>query len=100
MHTPGPWHIDADDFAGTGLIESEFGAIAKVLGHNNADDETLPNAHMLAAASKMYEALELCMARLQHKADTCRKGAWKLSDQVACEAAHAALAKARGEEAI
>jgi hypothetical protein len=52
-HTPGPWHVTED-----GHIDSSFGAIAEIVGVDNPDDETLPNARLIAAAPDLLEALE------------------------------------------
>jgi hypothetical protein len=59
-HTPGDWLV-AEDFAATGHIESDFGLIATVAGHDNPDDETLPNAHLLAGAPAIYRVLLECL---------------------------------------
>ena len=52
-HTPGPWQA-ADD----GIIESDCGTVATVHGHENPDDETRPNAALIAAAPDLLAACE------------------------------------------
>lgn len=53
-HTPGPWHYN--DSEGDGLIESPYGLIARVIGTRNPDDETLPNARLIAAAPDLLDS--------------------------------------------
>ena len=59
-HTPGPWHYNQED----GYIESEFGIIARACGWTDPDDETLPNARLIAAApdllAVLVQAVESC----------------------------------------
>jgi len=52
-NTPGPWSFDLD----RGAIVSEYGDIAEVTGWGNADNETIPNGILLAAAPGLLGAL-------------------------------------------
>ena len=63
-HTPGPWNI-AHDFDATGLIESGFGNVATVAGFGNPDDETRPNAALLAAAPDLLAACKGLVERAE-----------------------------------
>jgi len=65
-----------------------FGKAGAVLPIGQSEQEQEANAHLIAAAPEMYEALDYLMASL-------RTPAWNM----AVEKAAAALAKARGEEA-
>jgi hypothetical protein len=56
-HTPGPWHVTED-----GHIDSSFGAIAEIVGADNPDDETKPNAQLIAMSPAL---LELCRRSLR-----------------------------------
>lgn len=64
-HTPGPWHVD-ESSAGALEIISDFGDIAMVRGARNPDDETMPNARVLAAAPDMKALLRLALQYLEH----------------------------------
>lgn len=55
-HTPGPWHMDE-----RGDIVSEFGLIARLYGWAKPDDETLPNARLIAQAPALLEALRMML---------------------------------------
>ena len=57
-HTPGPWNVEQGMAGVSPIIQivSPFGAIASVYGAKNPDDETLPNAKVLAAAPELLEA--------------------------------------------
>lgn len=82
-HTPGPWHIGSNMILK--IINGSYFSIAEV---NDWDDETVPNARLIAAAPDLLEALEIIVAT-EHE----RHGYnpfW--TDQ-----ARAAIAKAKGE---
>lgn len=49
---------------------------------------------LLAASKDLLTAAEAALARLQHKADTCKNQSWRQSDQDAYEKLRAAIAKA------
>lgn len=79
-HTPKPWHIVFDrnkDF-GLGddriLIESNFGNVATVAGGDNPDDETAPNAAVLATAPEFKAA---CKAVVDAKTDKQQSRAFR-----------------------
>lgn len=92
--TPGPWYVTGEDFYRVrrtstdevlatiedgGQVDPEFAL---------SDDEQFANAHLIAAAPDLYEAL-------QQSADLITKmlGADTITGRMAAEA----LAKARGE---
>lgn len=81
-HTPGPWHIYNDSQVEHVGIEAEnvsiviFGADdddAGVRGRNT--EEAIANAHLIAAAPELLEALESvsCQSDLQMPADVWKK---------------------------
>ena len=94
-HTPGPWRID-DEYAG--LLEQDQHRfwinadihIAYVDGPRNA--ERTANAHLIAAAPELLEAL-----RSLHVAMACYDGTPE--ETLALDAARAVIAKATGEAA-
>lgn len=53
QHTQGPWHVTDE-----GHVDSAFGAVAEIVGANNPDDETAPNALLIAAAPELLEMLQ------------------------------------------
>ena len=55
-HTPGPWHVDLDDHEAD--IHSDFGMVAKTMGHGKEqDDEGRANAILVAAAPELLDEL-------------------------------------------
>ena len=54
-YTPGPWKVENEDLF---RIVSEFGCIARVEGAAYPDDETMPNARLIAAAPTMLTIIE------------------------------------------
>jgi len=90
--TPGPW-----DAMATGWIEAGDGDPIALINDsglpNSIFDEDLPNAHLIAAAPDLYEALEwlsdavLALGRLDDSGHILN----------AINKADVALAKARGE---
>ena len=61
-HTPGPWEIEYSNLGSDsngrrfmGIIRSTYGVIARVFGFENPDDETVPNARLIAAAPELLE---------------------------------------------
>lgn len=91
-HTPGPWHVS--DEGGAKLeIHSEIGTVATVHGGGNRDDETLPNARLLAAAPDLLAVLEaLASVAVWDDDYTTREEFEPISAKV-----DAAIKKARGE---
>lgn len=54
-HTPGPW------FAGDSLTvwtKNDMSCVAKVAGPTDSDPESAANAHLIAAAPELLEALQ------------------------------------------
>lgn len=111
--TPGPWRTDKAPFLGEAYEVRTPGACIATVGNLGATSDHAPtakrwkaenkaNAHLMAAAPDMYEALQQMAARLRRDADVYRKGGdpgvWNVMTRVA-EMADAALAKARGESA-
>jgi hypothetical protein len=56
VHTPGPWSVELTGRV-VGIV-SRFGDVAMIYGGASADDETLPNARLVAAAPDLLEAVE------------------------------------------
>ncbi len=80
-YTPGPWRVDRPYIRGAGR------AIASLESwHNEVEDAA--NAHLIAAAPELYEALVDLIGFLFHGK----------KDRQTILRATAALAKARGEE--
>jgi hypothetical protein len=94
--TPGPWDVCASDSDHFSLISANVQTtqepknggiyIAKVQG-----PDTSANAHLIAAAPELYEALEYVRANLGDPVPVGRRHVARVVD--------AALAKARGETA-
>jgi len=55
VHTHGPWHYEAKE----GEVHSLFGSICTVHGWDNPDDETVPNAELLASAPRLQEHVRI-----------------------------------------
>ncbi len=84
-HTPGPWITQGDTYV---TVNSLIIAHCKQSGHITLD-ETIANAHLIAAAPDLLAALERVI-------DCHVTGINPLSD-AAILSARAAIAKARGE---
>jgi hypothetical protein len=93
-HTPGPWHLDFDE-----AIESTYVSISAAKHKSLAEvvwrfatEEQSPNleanAHLIAAAPELLEALERLVANLN-------EGDFISNTRI--DEARAALAKAKGE---
>lgn len=111
--TPGPWFADPDD------VRDEALAVLDAIGCNVADVFTMcrpgeceANAHLIAAAPELYEALEDCITALELYApledcitalepcDIIKPRDWKKDRENlrrVYQSARAALAKTRGE---
>ena len=59
-HTPGPWHIGSNMILK--VINGSYFSIAEV---NDWEDETVPNARLIAAAPDLLEALELSLEEMK-----------------------------------
>lgn len=83
--TPGPWRYE-QDFLSCRVAAPKFGGVAKVFGSNPT---CVANAHLIAAAPELYEALEA--VELARNSDEPHD--WQRATNLSA----AALAKARGE---
>ncbi|CAB4156064.1 hypothetical protein UFOVP673_37 [uncultured Caudovirales phage] len=108
-HTPGPWSIFTDDkHKHNAGIEAENFSIVTI-GYfdetpgiddsgvkGNTEEEALANAHLIAAAPDLLEALEKCAAVI----GAPQEGHWATDDEVndAYDSAVAAINKAKGEQ--
>lgn len=114
--TPGPWAIDpatrpAEVCTIYGLPESEtdgqgFAYVRGALGYWEAEEEeNMANAHLIAAAPELYEALveaekDLVAAQVNARRAAAHDPAWAgVSEaiQPSVDRARAARARARGE---
>lgn len=82
-YTPGPWRVERPYIRGAGRVIASLES-----GRDKAEDAA--NAHLIAAAPELYEALVNLMDFLFHGK----------KDRQMILRARAALAKARGEEGI
>ena len=94
--TPGPWH--ASDAASI-WNSDRTDEIADAWDHGRGARATQANAHLIAAAPDLYEALEAAVdCGMVPKSTALNGGASKYSRQVlVADMIRAALAKARGE---
>lgn len=96
--TPGPWKVEPVNYDGDGgtLVRFNGVCIANVWGvleYRQVDEESSANAHLIAAAPELYEAMEDLLTVL---ADRKYKG-FEARLESHSRIARAALAKARGE---
>lgn len=80
-HTPGPWHVSQPD---GNYIRSEIGGIAGL-----TFSATKADAHLIAAAPDLLEALELAVTLDRSAADG--------DESIWVTDARAAIAKAKGQ---
>jgi hypothetical protein len=88
--TPGPWKADGLEVCGDGQTV----AVAEVIRRDHFESgfsEAKTNAHLIAAAPDMFEALEALVEAVMDD-DPCE------AFPIAKHAGRAALAKARGEQ--
>jgi hypothetical protein len=85
--TPGPWKIVEDRVPSSLEVFGGTTAICECWRRANPETETA-NAHLIAAAPDMYEALEKLRDRYVQVIG---------NEGIECYVANAALAKARGE---
>jgi len=74
-HTPGPWFATTENTLpskGAIEIQSEYGSIAHVYGGECPDDETQPNARLIAAAPEMAVELRERVADCMCQHDSIR----------------------------
>ena len=98
--TPGPWKW-ADDRDKTGLIYLTGVLIAEHTdGTPWGDDMDRANAHLIAAAPELYEALEEIRDMLWSRPDISDRlrPLMGFAEEATNQKARAALAKARGEQ--
>ncbi len=60
-HTPGPWHLSecATQTTKAGIVSMDGLHITDVYGYGMTDSQNQANAHLIAAAPAMYEALQI-----------------------------------------
>ena len=97
-HTPEPWNLEeipyeTNDISGGWYLHFSPDSDALYISRAVCSET---NARLIEAAPKLLDALKLCFARLQHKADTCNNASWRTSDQIAFDAAKAAIRAAEG----
>lgn len=91
--TPGPWWVEGEVVcAPDGDNFPWYVAIAERCGYPN--DQSRANAHLIAAAPELYEALE---ALSEHFTQVVKAFRVDSEEHETLVAARAALAKARGE---
>ena len=95
--TPGPWVAMAN-----GWIEASDGDPVAMINADGLPNsifyDDLPNAHLIAAAPDLYEALVWCLDSLMAHIHNEYDGVYSEDDFSEIEAPYiAALAKARGE---
>ena len=89
-HTPGPWGVSSSFLVCN--MDARIIANCAFLGLEVLDvafEERIANAHLIAAAPDLYEALKRLVALLNDDLDDQQAEAW--------DAACAALAKAEGQ---
>jgi len=78
-HTPGPWKAVPDRSRNlyTWYVEGAKGVVPAIarLSLIDACEEIEGNAHLIAAAPAMYEALKLCKAFIDHGPSATRSAA-------------------------
>lgn len=103
-HTPGPWeHCHASDgrcACGRIYSTSTDTEVASLASDEDAaqGDERVANAHLIAAAPDMLDALEGILAHYVALAESGDAGFWNPEMEPQVLAARAAIKKARGEK--
>lgn len=107
--TKGPWEALPQNGAGPMIVHifdtgnqmrpTGYRLIAHMLERGNSLDQDRANAHLIAAAPDLYEALETVAQLLRdHHGDQSSEDGWQNEEiRDAWLAARAVLAKARGE---
>ena len=94
--TPGPWRVSDD--GGFGFAVHSVDPTWDTVCECNYYDG---NAHLIAAAPDLYDALEKCVEELESQLHDGFDGVWHESDfEKELSLYRAALAKARGEALI
>ena len=103
-HTPGPWRVDIDraivaDSQARGIWRTVVADLGLPTSPNGAQEREA-NAHLIAAAPDLLEALEeLVVTADNMRAWIERQAAATPEDHAAIARARAAIAKAKGESA-
>ena len=92
-HTPGPWAVDLTPSAIN--VDSDMGGICQVFGADNPDDETIPNARLIAAAPDLLSACRMALGDITQTVNYDEGDPQTLATVAAIEAA---IAQATGEE--
>lgn len=99
--TPGPWKVHKSRIGGDGFQYTEVIArtvIAKVHASRSGGDDEIDNAHLIAAAPDLYEALRMLLQSCEQLGGLCLRTTDEFETREgAMDAARAALKKARGE---
>lgn len=100
-HTKGPWRIGSRIDGHNTRICTIVGGHA-IHGADTAIDDWRGDAHLIAAAPELLEALEECRIELfamieEHNKQDAEDGSWLYDYQTVAEA-DAAIAKAKGEQ--
>jgi hypothetical protein len=94
--TPGPWTAVPTTFGPIDIVLADGRDVVTVYG--GGTDNKKANAHLIAAAPELYEALQITMQRLDSANHDSFDGVWLEEDFARqTKEARAALAKARGE---
>ena len=100
-HTPAPWQIEwnaGQSGEGHYITDSndmgELSRIAVVLFHDDADGETRANAHLIAAAPQLLEALQTTAENLRSWKAASNSGIKTFDSWL--EVVEEAIAKAKG----
>lgn len=107
QHTPGPWFIDeagvcsADRMVALIALSDEFLGCADEEIPDDARAEMDANAHLIAAAPALYEALAGATVHLEYAQDAymAKQGVKDSALAALINTARAALSLARGEKA-
>lgn len=94
--TPGPWHAFGDSVKKGRYVVAKVNA-AEQLGIVESSERAAHNAHLIAAAPQMYEALEDLLDEVESLVASGDAGREPILLKFR-EAAHAALKAARGEQ--
>lgn len=91
--TPKPWRVEQDRYGGYRVVTEDGTTIATVMLHTASPGTGKANAHFMATAWQMLDALEVAEGHLNKYAATHPRGRCKVLGTV-----RAAIAKAEGEQ--
>lgn len=99
-HTPGPWRVTGPGYIGSTTngyipIITPYTDRANRDKHGGATPEAMANAHLIATAPELLEALEAAIALFNEP--TRNPSGYPIGEPSWCPGARAAIAKARGE---